>query len=211
MVVADPNAGQDTEVERSRALFTGKGSTHQQKQSSWTAWGSGGSVRPSQVHRRVPKPEAVPLDCRELGTPVSPQTAAVLLDRRGLGSPAQHARLTNVPRDTEGRGSPPRLQGGQERSSRRNGTATGEALQENRKLGDRSGPPGQQEHRNRSGPPGETEQQQERPSRKTRSSGTGVALQGNRNTGTGANTKEPKQAPTLDQRTDSQHEQTPRH
>ncbi|TWW63474.1 hypothetical protein D4764_03G0004820 [Takifugu flavidus] len=87
----------------------------------------------------------------------------------------------------------------------------------------------------RSGPPGETEQQQERPSRKTGSSATGVALQGNRNTGTGealqktgssetgvalqgnrntgtgANTKEPKQAPTLDQRTDSQHEQTPRH
>ncbi|TWW58955.1 hypothetical protein D4764_06G0004850 [Takifugu flavidus] len=81
------------------------------------------------VHRRVPKPDAVPLDCQELGTPVSPQHAAVLLDRRGLGSPAQHARLTKVPRDTEGRGSPPRLQGEQERPSRRH--RTGAALQEN--------------------------------------------------------------------------------
>ncbi|TWW56226.1 hypothetical protein D4764_08G0002130, partial [Takifugu flavidus] len=154
MVVADPNAGQDTVVHLRvpkpdavpldcRELGT-------------------------PVHRRVPKPDAVPLDCRELGTPVSPQHAAVLLDRRGLGSLAQHARLTNVPRDTEGRGSPPR-----------------------------------------SGPPGDTEQ--ERPSRKTGSTGIGAALQGNRNTGTGANTKEPKQAPTQDQQTYSLNEQTPRH
>ncbi|TWW66801.1 hypothetical protein D4764_20G0008330 [Takifugu flavidus] len=49
----------------------------------------------------------------------------------------------------------------------------------------------------RSGPPGETEQEQEQPSRKTGS--------------TGINTKEPKQAPTLDQQTHSLHEQTPRH
>ncbi|TWW57283.1 hypothetical protein D4764_07G0000020 [Takifugu flavidus] len=54
----------------------------------------------------VPGPSASPQTRRsppglpELGTPVSPQHAAVLLDRRGLGSPAQHARLPNVPRDT---------------------------------------------------------------------------------------------------------------
>ncbi|TWW74483.1 hypothetical protein D4764_14G0004860 [Takifugu flavidus] len=205
VVVADPNAGQDTVVERSTGFIyregehtltetvlldrmgigrqrppvpvfldrQGLGSPAQHARLTNVPRNTGdkavlldcrrlgGSVCPSKVHRRVPEPDAVPLDCRELGTPVSPQTAAVLLDRRGLRSPAQHARLTNVPRDTEGRGSPPRLQG------------------------------------SRSGPPGKP--------------GIGAALQGNRNTGTGANTKEPKQAPTLDQQTHSQHKQTPRH
>ncbi|TWW65359.1 hypothetical protein D4764_21G0002590 [Takifugu flavidus] len=96
MVVADPNAGQDT-----------------------------------VVHVRVPKPDAVPLDCRELGTPSS-----------WTGEDLGVRRNTNVPRDTEGRGSPPRLQGAGA-SSRRHRTGT--ALQENQEHGNRSAPPGQQE------------------------------------------------------------------
>ncbi|TWW53937.1 hypothetical protein D4764_0223830 [Takifugu flavidus] len=170
VVVADPNAGQDTVGDREAASARPRsiGESPHQMQSPWTAGNS--------EHRRQrlpltgpsasPHTRCSPPDCWELGTPVSPQHAAVPLDRRGLGSPARHAHHMNVPRDTEGRGSPPRLQGGQERSSRRHGTATGEALK------------GKPEVRGQEWPSRATgTQEHERSSRETGSTGIGATLQ----------------------------------
>ncbi|TWW53588.1 Transposon TX1 uncharacterized 149 kDa protein ORF 2 [Takifugu flavidus] len=88
----------------------------------------GAQQGPSRVHRRVPKPDAVPLDCRELGTPTL-RAEAVLLDCKGAGAVLQETRNRNRSgppgqqehwnRSIDNRNSPPGPQGDREAASAR--------------------------------------------------------------------------------------------
>ncbi|TWW74482.1 hypothetical protein D4764_14G0004850 [Takifugu flavidus] len=165
VVVADPNAGQDTVGDREEAASArprsiGDESPHQM-QSPWTAGNSEHRSIGESPHQMQSPGLLGTRNTGESSTRSSPPGTA-----RTRESPARHAHHMNVPRDTEGRGSPPRLQGGQERSSRRHGTATGEALK------------GKPEVRGQEWPSRATgTQEQERSSSETGSTGIGATLQ----------------------------------